>query len=48
LTRLNEELFADKTLGKVEPLAVQSSFDHRPIDAWLVLPPKFDPAKNIL
>ena len=46
LTRLNEDLFADKTLGKVEPLPVQSSFDHHPIDAWLVLPPKFDPAKK--
>jgi dipeptidyl aminopeptidase/acylaminoacyl peptidase len=46
LTRLNEDLFADKTLGKVEPLPVQSSFDHRPIDAWLVLPPKFDAAKK--
>ena len=46
LTRLNEDLFADKTLGRIEPLAVQSSFDHRPIDAWLVLPPKFDPAKK--
>jgi dipeptidyl aminopeptidase/acylaminoacyl peptidase len=46
LTRLNEELFADKTLGAVEPLPVQSSFDHRPIDAWLVLPPKFDPTKK--
>jgi dipeptidyl aminopeptidase/acylaminoacyl peptidase len=42
LTSLNEELFADKSLGKVEPLAVQSSFDHRSIDAWLVTPPKFD------
>jgi dipeptidyl aminopeptidase/acylaminoacyl peptidase len=46
LTRLNEELFADKSLAKVEPLAVQSSFDHRPIDAWLVLPPIFDPSKK--
>jgi dipeptidyl aminopeptidase/acylaminoacyl peptidase len=46
LTRLNEDLLADKLLGAVQPLAVQSSFDHRPIDAWLVLPPKFDAAKK--
>ena len=46
MTRLNEDLFADKSLAKIEPLAVQSSFDHRPIDAWLVLPPRFDPAKK--
>jgi dipeptidyl aminopeptidase/acylaminoacyl peptidase len=43
---LNEELFADKALAKLEPLAVQSSFDHRTIDAWLVVPPNFDPSKK--
>lgn len=42
LTHLNEGLLADKTLGAVEPLKVTSSFDQRPIDAWLVLPPDFD------
>jgi dipeptidyl aminopeptidase/acylaminoacyl peptidase len=41
LTRLNDELFADKKLGEVRSLAVISSFDKRPIDAWLVLPPGF-------
>lgn len=41
LTRLNDELFTDKKLGEVRPLAVSSSFDKRPIDAWLVLPPAF-------
>jgi dipeptidyl aminopeptidase/acylaminoacyl peptidase len=46
LTHLNDELFADKSLAKLEPLAVQSSFDHRPIDAWLVIPPNFDPSKK--
>jgi dipeptidyl aminopeptidase/acylaminoacyl peptidase len=46
LTHLNEDLFADKTLGKVEPLAVKSSFDGKPIDAWLVTPPNFDPSKK--
>jgi dipeptidyl aminopeptidase/acylaminoacyl peptidase len=39
LTRLNDELFTGKKLGEVRPLPVTSSFDKRPIDAWLVLPP---------
>ena len=42
LTSLNEGLLAGKTLGKVEKLPVKSSFDQRPIDAWVVLPPNFD------
>jgi dipeptidyl aminopeptidase/acylaminoacyl peptidase len=46
LTRLNADLFADKTLAKVEPLAVTSSFDKKPIDAWLVTPPNFDPSRK--
>ncbi|HEX5263060.1 MAG TPA: S9 family peptidase [Phenylobacterium sp.] len=46
LTNLNEDLFAAKTLAKVEPLAVTSSFDKKAIDAWLVTPPNFDPAKK--
>ena len=46
LTHLNADLFQDKTLAKVEPLAVTSSFDQKPIDAWVVTPPNFDPAKK--
>jgi dipeptidyl aminopeptidase/acylaminoacyl peptidase len=46
LTNLNEDLFTARTLAKVEPLAVSSSFDKTPIDAWLVLPPNFDPSKK--
>lgn len=46
LTHLNADLFADKTLGKVEHLAVSSSYDKKPIDAWMILPPNFDPAKK--
>jgi len=46
LTWLNEDLFAGKILGKVEALAVQSSFDGKSIDAWLVLPPKFEATKK--
>lgn len=46
LTNLNEELFHGKKLGQVTKLAVTSSFDHEPVDAWLVTPPNFDPAKK--
>ena len=46
LTRLNDGLFAGKDLGKVDHLDVVSSADRRPIDAWLVTPPNFDPAKK--
>jgi dipeptidyl aminopeptidase/acylaminoacyl peptidase len=46
LTRLNDDLFAIRQLAKVEPLAVSSSVDKRPIDAWLVTPPSFDPGKK--
>jgi dipeptidyl aminopeptidase/acylaminoacyl peptidase len=46
LTNLDEEFLRNKTLGAVRPLEVKSSFDQRPIDAWLVTPPNFDPAKK--
>ena len=46
LTNLNQDLFAARTLARVEPLAVTSSFDKTPIDAWLVTPPNFDPSKK--
>ena len=46
LTRLNEDLFAGKRLARVEPLPAVSSYDKRPIDAWIVLPPNFDPSRK--
>jgi dipeptidyl aminopeptidase/acylaminoacyl peptidase len=46
LTRLNDDLFAIRKLGAVQALAVSSSVDKRPIDAWLVTPPDFAPAKK--
>ncbi len=46
LTNLNADLFADKKLGHVEHLDVTSSYDKRPIDAWMITPPNFDPAKK--
>lgn len=45
LTRLNEDLLGAKALGQVKPLAVKAA-DGRTIDAWLVTPPDFDPAKK--
>jgi dipeptidyl aminopeptidase/acylaminoacyl peptidase len=45
LTHLNQQLAA-KVLGQPQKLAVTSSYDHRPIDAWMITPPDFDPAKK--
>src|SRR3569832_75231 len=44
LTRLNDDLFAVKQLGKDEPQEVSSSVDKLPIGAWLVTPPQIDHA----
>jgi dipeptidyl aminopeptidase/acylaminoacyl peptidase len=46
LTRLNESLLASKVLGQPKKLAVTSSYDQRPIDAWMILPPDFDASKK--
>ena len=46
LTHLNDDLFSGKTLARVEHMAVTSSFDKRPIDAWIATPPNFDPART--
>ncbi|WCT72792.1 S9 family peptidase [Sphingomonas naphthae] len=45
LTSLNSELLAGKTLGAVKPLAVKAA-DGRAVDAWIVTPPAFDPARK--
>jgi dipeptidyl aminopeptidase/acylaminoacyl peptidase len=42
LTHLNDGAFSDKALAAVRALPVVSSFDQRPIDAWIVTPPDFD------
>jgi dipeptidyl aminopeptidase/acylaminoacyl peptidase len=39
LTRLNAELLDNKSLGEVRRIAITSSADQRPIDAWITLPP---------
>jgi dipeptidyl aminopeptidase/acylaminoacyl peptidase len=46
ITHLNDLFFGSKSLGKVAPMPVKSSFDQLPIDAWIVTPPDFDPAKK--
>jgi dipeptidyl aminopeptidase/acylaminoacyl peptidase len=46
LTALNADLVGARTLAKVEPMAVTSAFDKQAIDAWIVTPPNFDPAKK--
>jgi dipeptidyl aminopeptidase/acylaminoacyl peptidase len=46
LTDLSSSLLDSKVLGQVQKLPVTSSFDQRPIDAWMVTPPDFDPAKK--
>ncbi len=45
LTHLNSFLDA-KRLGQPQKLEVTSSYDQRPIDGWMVMPPNFDPAKR--
>jgi dipeptidyl aminopeptidase/acylaminoacyl peptidase len=45
LTNFNTQLDA-KAMGQLRKLPVTSSFDQRPIDAWMILPPDFDPAKR--
>lgn len=46
VTHLNDGLFAQVQMGKTAKLPVYSSFDKRPIDAWMITPPNFDPAKK--
>ena len=46
LTWLNADLFAGRGLGKVQSLSAISAYDQLPIDAWMVTPPGFDPARK--
>jgi acylaminoacyl-peptidase len=46
LTRLNDDLFGTKTLGAVEEIWYQSSFDKKRVQGWIVKPPGFDPSKK--
>ena len=46
LTKLNDDLFQYKSLGKVEEVWYGSSYDGKKIQGWLVYPPDFDPNKK--
>lgn len=46
ITRLNDDLFSHKTLGEVEEIWYESSYDGRRIQGWIVKPPNFDPDKK--
>jgi len=46
LTRLNDDLFAYRTLGRVEEFWYESGFDHRKVEGWIITPPGFDPKQK--
>jgi len=46
LTRLNDDLLAHRTLGKVEEINWQSSVGDYDVQGWLVTPPDFDPERT--
>lgn len=46
LTALNEDLFTGKTIATAEHVRVPSTVDQRPVDAWIVRPPDFDPSRQ--
>ena len=46
ITALNEDLLANRTLGEVEEIWWESSFDGRFIQGWIVKPPDFDPSRR--
>ncbi|HAS59710.1 MULTISPECIES: S9 family peptidase [unclassified Algoriphagus] len=46
VTRLNDDLFSYRKIGKTEELWWESSFDGKRIQGWIVTPPDFDPSKK--
>jgi dipeptidyl aminopeptidase/acylaminoacyl peptidase len=46
LTDLNSDLLGHKTLGEVEEIWYESSYDGRRIHGWIITPPGFDPAER--
>ena len=46
ITGLNQDLLAARTLGEVEEIWWDSSFDGQPIQGWIVKPPDFDPSRR--
>ncbi|MEA3029121.1 MAG: hypothetical protein QOG13_446 [Sphingomonadales bacterium] len=47
LTRLNAETLDNKRLGEVRHIALASSADQRPIDAWITLPPSYTQGQRV-
>ena len=45
LTHTNDALLAGKTIGKVEEIRY-ASFDSKPMQGWVILPPGFDAARK--
>lgn len=45
-TALNDDLFSGKTIPGATLITTPSSFDQRPVEAWVVRPPNFDPSKK--
>ena len=46
LTNVNAGLFSQKTLGEVEEIWYESSYDGQKIQGWICKPPGFDPNKK--
>ncbi len=46
ITRVNDDLFSFRNLGKVTEMWWESSYDQRKIQGWVVTPPNFDPSKR--
>jgi dipeptidyl aminopeptidase/acylaminoacyl peptidase len=46
LTALNAELLSGRAVAEAQPITVASSYDKRPIDAWILHPPGFDPTRK--
>jgi len=46
LTDINKDLLAHKSLGQVEELWYDSSYDGQRIQGWIMTPPDFDPTKK--
>jgi len=46
LRMFNQNLLGHKRLGQVEEMRVKSSADGREVEAWIVTPPDYDPAKK--
>jgi dipeptidyl aminopeptidase/acylaminoacyl peptidase len=46
LTALNDDVASQRALADVQELVTKSSFDGRPVQAWFLTPPAFDPARK--